>query len=419
MLLGITAFNVIILSFILFYAERNQISWSPLFIISVAVIIRILFVFKQPELSDDIYRYLLDGIQLISGNNPYSLPPDSIKVYDKHIYNILKKVNHPDLITIYPPAAQILFGISAFFSKTIISIKFILVVIDIFTCIIIIKILKNINIPSWKSILYAWHPLPVIEIAGSGHIDSSVIFFLSLTLFIIFSKKSDEILIENSKMVFSGITFGCSFMTKLFPIILLPFLLIVLNKKNRIFFISGFIFITVFLFLLFFPDIINIFKTLAVYLNNWEFSNYGFILLKDSLSSGTLARLILLIIFVFISCIMFVLFLRRKNLNIRIFQYMYWLIFMYLLLNPTLHPWYVLSLVFLLPFYTKPEGLVFSWVVFLSYYIQIEYFLTGKWIEIKLFSAMIWLSPIVTFIIIKIITFTINLTKKSFSENNP
>ncbi len=168
---------------------------------TVAVILRILFVFRQPELSDDIYRYLWDGLQILTGNNPYTLPPESIKVFDKHIYNILNKVNHPHLITIYPPAAQILFSIGAFFNKTVLGIKIMLVVLDVFTCIFIIKILKNIGFPVWKSILYAWHPLPVIEIAGSGHIDSSVIFFLSLTLLIIFSKKSDRILTKNFKFI--------------------------------------------------------------------------------------------------------------------------------------------------------------------------------------------------------------------------
>ena len=55
--------------------------------------------------------------------------------------------------------------------------------------------------------------------------------------------------------------------------------------------------------------------------------------------------------------------------------------FAFLILTPTLHPWYALYLAAFLPFAGGPAGLVFSWSVFLSYRVVMAYGLTGQWIE--------------------------------------
>ena len=49
----------------------------------------------------------------------------------------------------------------------------------------------------------------------------------------------------------------------------------------------------------------------------------------------------------------------------------------FLLLTPTLQPWYALTLVAFLPFCAGPAGLVLCWVVFLTYQVQIPYFILG------------------------------------------
>lgn len=411
MLISVTAIISIVIYITLFCFEKNRLSWSPLFIISIATIIRILFIFRQPELSDDIYRYLWDGVQLLCGNNPYSLPPESLTTCDKEILNIIQKINHPQLVSIYPPFSQILFGVAALFGKTIISIKILFVFFDIITCLIIIKILKRLNLPLSNSVLYAWHPLPVLEIAGSGHVDSLAIFFLTLSLFLIFHGKSDKTFNEDFKMLLSGVAFGCAFMIKVFPIVFLPIFLFAFDKKERLCFITGFLFISIFLLFLFSPDVINMFKTLSLYLSNWEFSNYAFNLLRDFSSSNKVARIILLLIFLGISSFIYILFISKKNNYNKIITSIYWITMAFLLSNPTLHPWYVLYIVFLLPFYLRIEGIVFSWAIFLLYYIQIEYFITGKWIESALFRGIVWSIPIITMIVHRIINLLVNFYK--------
>ncbi|HLA04819.1 MAG TPA: hypothetical protein VJZ16_02435 [Syntrophales bacterium] len=74
---------------------------------------------------------------------------------------------------------------------------------------------------------------------------------------------------------------------------------------------------------------------------------------------------------------------------------LYGITFGFLLLTPTLHPWYALYLVSLLPFMAGPAGLVLTWAVFLSYRVLIGYAIDGQWIESDLIAAVIWFSPVV------------------------
>ncbi len=71
------------------------------FAIAVAVALRLLFLFAEPRLSADVYRYLWDGRELASGHNPYARAP----LDDP-------RINHSEIATIYPPHAELLFAIA-------------------------------------------------------------------------------------------------------------------------------------------------------------------------------------------------------------------------------------------------------------------------------------------------------------------
>jgi hypothetical protein len=82
---------------------------------------------------------------------------------------------------------------------------------------------------------------------------------------------------------------------------------------------------------------------------------------------------------------------------------LYGITFSFLLLTPTLHPWYALYLAGLFPFTAGVAGLVLTWTVFLSYHVQIRYLLLGQWIENDLIAAAIWIAPVLAFVICKVI----------------
>src|SRR5712691_8096947 len=68
-------------------------------IVVLAIGLRLAMLFSEPRLSGDVYRYLSDGRALAAGRNPYTVLPDD------------PRVPHREIPTIYPPHAELLFGL--------------------------------------------------------------------------------------------------------------------------------------------------------------------------------------------------------------------------------------------------------------------------------------------------------------------
>ena len=437
-LVGITGIIVVLLTVILYAGEKGAVSWSPRIVIVVATVLRILFLFRSPELSDDLYRYLWDGLQIIGGHNPYSTAPLNIQPHNEASYHLLKLMNHPDLITIYPPAAQFIFSAGAYLSNNFLGLKTVLVAMDLVTCTLFINLLSSIGLPPWRAVIYAWHPLPILEIGSSGHIDGAGIFFLFLTLVLltalsnIHSAKSDlnspsQSYMKQYVLVFlAGFTFAWAALVKLFPLLFMPGLFILVKKRNRMLFLTGIIAGVAILTIPFLPHLKNMFAILSIYIQNWEFSGFAFRTLRRITSSGNSTRLILSSLFLFSLAVLYGTLWLRKRFGIRnktqsylhdsYFKYgltpfdrdsfftviktLYAITMAFLLLSPTFYPWYALYLVCFLPFTTRAAGLILTWTVFLSYRVLISYKLLGHWIEDDYTPTLIWLGPASAFLLI-------------------
>src|SRR5689334_4625690 len=66
-------------------------------------------VLAPPVLSDDVWRYLWDGRVLRAGISPYAHAPDHPSLAFLRDAG-WRRVNNPEIPTIYPPVAQILFA---------------------------------------------------------------------------------------------------------------------------------------------------------------------------------------------------------------------------------------------------------------------------------------------------------------------
>ena len=399
MLVGASALIMALLSIALYLGETRGISWSPRTIIIVAVAFRLMFLFRSPELSDDIYRYLWDGLTILHGNNPYAFAPSDAKPLATEL---LSQVNHPHLITIYPPAAQMIFALGSFMGG-ILGIKAVLVAADIAVCVIILRILSRIKIPPSRAVLYAWHPLPILEIASSGHIDGAGIFFLMLAFMLLLPRNNGSNHPDQKNWpatAAAGVAFSFAVLVKLFPVVFFPAFLFLAGRKGRGSFILGAVIGAAVLSITFFPDLYNMFTTLDIYVRNWEFAGFLFQSLHEIFPSGSTARQILAVSFLLIAATLSAsLFRKRENLAEDVFttslfpaalKTAYCLGLAFLLLTPTLHPWYALYLACLLPFVPGAAGLVMTWAVLLSYRVLINFTLLGTWEENDAIPAIIW-----------------------------
>jgi hypothetical protein len=414
LLTAVTSIQVILIAAVLFFGEKGSLHWPPWFILVFAVLYRLIFLFQEPQLSDDIYRYLWDGLQSLSGNNPYALPPDIAPASTRILALLRQKVNHPELMTIYPPASQIVFAAGTLLGKSLLSLKALIVLADLLTCFVMIRLLIALKMKPFRAVLYAWHPLPVIEIASSGHVDGIGFLFLVSAMLLLFRQPRSLIL-----RTAAGFLFSFSVLIKFFPLVFLPGLLLPGHLRDRVAFLSGFFAGILALSLPFMPELTNSFSTLNTYLYNWEFSGFAFRSLREITATPEMPRKILLSLFVLAAgSVYFRLFYHagfysktgdKPELPTRLLNAFYAISFTFLLLTPTLHPWYALGLVCFLPFSAGPAGLVFAWSVFLGYRVLIPYTILGEWTENTATAFMIWIAPVIAFFASHLANNTIHL----------
>ena len=149
------------------------------FVILVGVVSRLLLAGTTPTLSDDIYRYRWDGLVQQAGIDPYLYPPNH-PALDTMRDGQDQLINFPHLRTVYPPLTELMFFAAAAFSPSVAAQKapFLIAEILLVAAVLTVLAIRRRNL-LWVA-AYVWHPLPILEIAGSGHNDALGIAMLWL-----------------------------------------------------------------------------------------------------------------------------------------------------------------------------------------------------------------------------------------------
>lgn len=142
---------------------------SPVRLIAAALLVRLPLVGTPPLLSDDLYRYLFEGRALWAGHNPLLAAPETLTGVDDAL---LALVNHPDVSTVYPPVALLWFRLLGPLG-TAFSVQLATALVDALTPLGLAIATRR----AWPAWIYALHPLPVIEGAHSGHLDLLAVAF--------------------------------------------------------------------------------------------------------------------------------------------------------------------------------------------------------------------------------------------------
>lgn len=154
-------------------------------IAAVAIPLRIYLLFTEPLLSTDIYRYVWDGLVQGAGINPYRYVPANETLAFLRDNAVYPNINRADYaVTIYPPVAQAFFFLTTRFSANVAVMKLALVACEAITVAMIVLLLRRIGRPVARIVAYAWHPLPLWEIANNGHIDALMASLMMLGLWL-------------------------------------------------------------------------------------------------------------------------------------------------------------------------------------------------------------------------------------------
>lgn len=216
-----------------------------------ALLFRAILLPSLPIQEVDIYRYLWDGSVVANGQNPYHFSPQQVlsgprtgqippsldelvQLRDRSvsIRETLQRVHFGELITVYPPVSQVVFGLASVvvpeqapLYQRVLTMKIVLTVFDVLTVVLLLILLRHMGRhPGW-AMLYAWSPLVLKECANSGHLDSiAVSLTTAAVLYLLFSVSARSARGRYPWLALSALLLGFGVGAKLYPIILFPIL---------------------------------------------------------------------------------------------------------------------------------------------------------------------------------------------------
>jgi len=343
-------------------------------LILFGIIARITAVFAFPVLSDDIYRFIWDGLLISNGINVYAFTPISLvtsgmSVMIDNANQVYPLLNSKEYYSIYPPITQSINLFAVWVSQgdiywTATIIKLILALADIGTLLLIRIILINNNKLNPLSIsLYALNPVPIIEFSGNGHHEAIVIFSLIAAIYF-WSKKYFTV---------SGSFTGLAISVKLLPIIFIPlFLLQKRSFKQMKQWVLGLIIVSITLLFPLFNDIaINAMNSsIRLYFEHFSINSPLYSLLKwisnfsDEPWKITVLSNYFPILSIFgILTVYFLMFLRKIDLVSGIII----VLTVYLITSRVIHPWYLSPLLALGLIKNNHPMMIWPMAGFLSY----------------------------------------------------
>ena len=334
-------------------------------VLVVGLLARALLIPSAPTLSEDVYRYLWDGRLVAHGVNPFPHAPAD-RALAPWRNDLVHRLNHADVPTIYPPAAQLLFAVTASVSETPAAWKLLLLALETLLVLSLLQLLRSRGLRPDRLLLYYWNPLVLVESFGSGHLDLAAAAFLVVALYFY----------ERRGAVRGGIALGLSVLVKYVPGLLLPWLV-----RRRAW---GMLAVTTVVAAVLFAPFVGAGSTLwtglEIYARHWEFNGLADHLLRVAFSSELAIRRLLA--GAGLLATLAVAWRARSATGAALAC-----LVSFLLLSPTVFPWYLVPVVALLPLHPDWGLTIFSGLVALSYLPLPAYRETGVW---SLPSWILW-----------------------------
>jgi hypothetical protein len=147
--------------------------------LAAGLLLRVAMLFSVPILETDFYRYLWDGAVTAHGMNPYKPVPSLVPIGEPPLRelgeeagDVLARINHPELRTIYPPVAQGFFAFSHLMSPwSLLAWRSVLLAADILTLVLLLMFLQRCNLPYAFALFYWLNPIVLKEIHNAAHMD--------------------------------------------------------------------------------------------------------------------------------------------------------------------------------------------------------------------------------------------------------
>lgn len=358
-----------------------------------AVLLRVVAWAGEPGLSDDIHRYVWEGGLVAEGVSPYAWAPSDpeLETYQESWKGAYERINHPDVSAAYPPLAQLAHaGVvtlaggpeAADGERAVAVLRAFFAACDLGVCLLLARWLREAGRDPRRLVAWAWCPLVIVEFAGSGHFDSLGILFAVAALTLLPAKTRLREL-AGSALLAAGA------LVKWLPLAFLPFAARARPRRAA----ATLVFVALGFAPLFFwsGGATGLFRGTGAYGLRWESFSFLFRWIEPWMPAGArdgslsdprlLARALVGAAFLLV-----IAFHLRRGTSPRLACFR--TVGAFLLLTPTLHPWYVCWVVPLLVLERHR-----AWT-FAAAFAPILYWPLGGWVSRGVWHEPAWLWPV-------------------------
>lgn len=351
--------------------------WPVLFITGLCF--RITFLWVNPHLSDDYFRFTWDGELLVEGESPFSFKPqeyreyfqgDSLKLrkfkelYLAHSEEFPEGINSKNYHSVYPPVSQMVFAVSSLIGSpnrgNIVVMRLLMLLAEVISFFLIRRLLLAKAKALWLAGFYWLNPLVIIELTGNLHFEGFAITFILLALHYLGQKKTSA----------AGIALSLAICTKLNPLFLIGAVFKKIDLKKLMLFgaLSVGLSLIAFALILDIETFWNFKNSSGLYFTWFEFNTGFFYLARElgmSLAGVDITSKISLI-FPTITVLLFgKLLLSADKMGIP--ERLLLLYVVYFAFTPIVHPWYISLLIPLALLSGKLYPILWSLLIFFTY----------------------------------------------------
>lgn len=349
----------------------KQPKWKWIFI--AGLLIRLSLLLAVPQWSDDYPRFLWDGELVKMSENPYlETPEDWLQNHPEsanpYLENLFDLMNSPAYFSVYPPLNQAIFYVAAWGAdldaKTgILILRAILILGEIGIFLLLLKLFDQFQLSSKKLILYWLNPLVIMEITGNLHFEGLVLLHLLASIFAL----------SKDKNALSGGFWGLSIGMKMLPLMLIPtFFSFEKTRKSQAFWTgSSIAIIASFGWLLIDNSWVHFLQSLKLYQGKFEFNASIYYILREVgfwiKGYNVIGELTPILSGITLIGILYFSWKRRPHNLLQLIDLWVVIYLFYLVMQPIIHPWYLIPAFGLSLFTDKKAFLIWTFSVIFSY----------------------------------------------------
>jgi hypothetical protein len=313
----------------------------------LGIVLRGCLFFFEPNWSEDGARFLWDGELLRQGQNPYGLTPTQIQEQQGEGSGIsaqlFQDLNSPNYYSVYPPFNQAIFWLGALaaqgsVAQGYLAMRCMLLLGEIGVFYLLWSLLARFELPQKQILLYWFNPLVILEVVGNLHFEGFVLLFLLATL----------LNLSRQKLGWSGAFWGLAVGMKLLPFLLAPafFFWKGVRISPRFWGMAAGVLVLSFLPLVYWNSWENFLQSLQLYQGKFEFNASLYYLFRavgfELAGFNTIWYLTKIGMVITLLGAVWISWKRSNASRFEIPGVWVQLYLIYFLLQPVVHPWYLL-----------------------------------------------------------------------------